>query len=232
MNPSRILDDVRILEQCGAHSLHFDFMDGHHVPRYGLYPEILETLAGCTELIFDVHLMVSDISFALTQIKPIERVDTVSFHFTDDLEKVLYNIDLIRSLGCRPLLCIDLSTPTQILERLTQFNEIDGLNFLAIHPGVVLQEKRIQQMLSIIPSFVQLLTDGGKRPTSNYVIQCDGGVTFDSIPELLRTGVNNLILGTGAIYKGRNYLDPDLDLTTVMKNASKLSQLIGKNSLV
>lgn len=230
MNPVRILDEVRILESLGIHSLHFDFMDGHRVPRYGLYPEILEALANKTEMIFDLHFMVSDLKFALSEIRSIERVDTISFHFTDDLEAALYNVDLIRSVGCRPLLCINLTTPLHLVERLVRFDEVDGYNFLAIHPGVKTQEKRIAQMIDAIPDFIDILTiNSPRRDASDYVFQCDGGVTFESIPPLLETGINNLVLGTGAIYRSRDFTKDDLDKDVILRNSARINKVITDN---
>lgn len=226
MNPLRILDEVRLAEGLGVQSLHFDFMDGHRVPRYGLYPEILAALAEETDLIFDVHLMVDDLPFAMSQIIPHSRIDTVSFHFTDNLEKVLYNIDFVRKLGCRPLLCIDLSTPLSFIDRICRFEEIDGLNFLAIHPGVVRQEKRIAAMIEVVPDFVQTVVSQSSRPRSDFEFQCDGGVTFESIPDLREVGINNFVLGTGALYKNRKNMSPDLDQLVVTENMDKIIDLI------
>ena len=38
------------------------------------------------------------------------------------------------------------------------------------------------------------------------MVQCDGGVTFDSIPLLAEAGVNNFVCGSSTLYK-------DIDLT-------------------
>ena len=221
MNPLRLREELELLQDTQISHLHLDIMDGSRVPRYGLYPEIVDSLAVTTDFILDVHLMVRDPEFALRQIKEISRVDTVSFHVSDDMENALRTIDLIRGMGCRPLVAVNLSTSVNVVERLVRFGDVDGYNFLAIHPGVVVQEKRINQMLASIPEFLDVFKPSG----ADVCHQCDGGVTFDSIGELIKLGVNNLVLGTGALYKHRNMYSQDLDAPVVRLNLERITDI-------
>lgn len=221
MNPLRIRDEVDLLAGRSVEYLHLDIMDSIRVPRFGVYPEIVDALAEATDFKLDVHLMVRNPEFALSQIRQIARVETVSFHVTDDLENSLRTVDFIRKIGCRPIIAINLATPVAMIERLVRYGDVDGYNFLAIHPGVVVQDKRIEQMLNSIPEFLSVFQPSG----SDVFHQCDGGVTFDSIPELVKLGVNNLVLGTGALYSNRDMTRADLDASVVMQNLVKICKL-------
>lgn len=222
MNPLRILDEVDLLRGSSVTQLHCDIMDGARVPRFGLYPEIVDELGRETEFELDLHLMVNDPVFFLKQLKVLDRVSTVSFHFTNDLENALYIADQITNMGCKPLLAINLSTPVSVVERLVRYGDFQGLNFLAIHPGVLQQRKRIDEMIDSIPAFIELM-----KNQRDLVLQCDGGVTFDSISKLRSVGVNNLVLGTGSIYAGRDYRRHDLDRELVSENLIRVCKEAG-----
>ena len=58
--------------------IHFDVMDGSFVPRYGLYPEILQRLRQQTNLPVDVHMMVSNQINMLRSLLGLEQIITVS----------------------------------------------------------------------------------------------------------------------------------------------------------
>ena len=60
-NPLNIEKEMRSLIEAQVDLIHFDVMDGHFVPRYGLYPEILKEIKkekNCPRV--DVHMMVSN----------------------------------------------------------------------------------------------------------------------------------------------------------------------------
>ncbi|MDI6917432.1 MAG: ribulose-phosphate 3-epimerase, partial [Thermoplasmatales archaeon] len=55
---SRLEEQIRILENCGADMLHVDVMDGHFVPNITIGPAVISSVRNCTKLPFDVHLMI------------------------------------------------------------------------------------------------------------------------------------------------------------------------------
>ena len=57
-DPFSVREDIKLLEQGGIDSFHFDVMDGVFVPRIGLYPEYLGMLKGLTSLPIEIHLMI------------------------------------------------------------------------------------------------------------------------------------------------------------------------------
>ena len=63
--------DVNLIDSLGVDGLHIDIMDGHFVPRLGIYPEIVERVSDISSLPLDLHMMVEDIDFTINQFKHI-----------------------------------------------------------------------------------------------------------------------------------------------------------------
>ena len=53
-------EDIRKVEEAGAHLLHVDVMDGHFVPNITIGPSVVKSIREATKLPLDVHLMISD----------------------------------------------------------------------------------------------------------------------------------------------------------------------------
>ena len=54
--------DIDLLLENGYNWLHADFMDGHFVPRYGISPELIQSIRRKygNKVVIDSHLMVED----------------------------------------------------------------------------------------------------------------------------------------------------------------------------
>ena len=59
-NFARLEEEVRKIEEGGAHYVHVDVMDGHFVPNISVGIPIVKALKKVTELPLDVHLMITD----------------------------------------------------------------------------------------------------------------------------------------------------------------------------
>ena len=57
---ARLGEEIRLVEQAGAHLLHVDVMDGHFVPNITIGPVVVKSLKRVTSLPLDVHLMITD----------------------------------------------------------------------------------------------------------------------------------------------------------------------------
>lgn len=223
MDPINLERDIRDADELGADYFHFDLMDGHAVPRLGIYPEIVRRSADITATRFDLHLMVENPLDVLNELKGIQNLDMVSFHACLDISNAQRVCDAIRLLGCKAVVALNLATPKCLVERLAATESIDGFNFMAIHPGIVGQPRQIKNLIKTAPGFIELLPEG-----ANKIIQCDGGATFETIKDLAETGFNNLVLGTGSIYAGRSYRNYDADQALIKKNWVQLQKVLGE----
>lgn len=212
---------VELAEEISVDYLHVDVMDGTFVPRYGIYPEIVDSLSKITNMKMDLHLMVSNPDFALSQFKHIENIEYVSIHLDRQNSNILPTLDFVRQIGKKAVLVIDLSTDIKHVAQFVNLELVDGLMFMGIHPGVLVQSHR-PELVSNKIQYLRALCD-----IDGLFIQCDGGVNFDTIPNLKASGINNFVCGSSSLYKNVNFAsDKDQIRDLIIENKKILDGLI------
>lgn len=200
-NPREIFEHLPIFESVGFGGLHFDLMDGSFVPRLGLYPELLKEIRKETNLHIEVHIMLEKPSRFLDLIVD-SGANRVIFHIEtgEDLNEL---IRLAKIHGVEIGLAINPLTPATNLKPF--LNEINSVLLMAINPGI----PKHPFLESTFPKLkeTRLLIDGS-NPGVEIVI--DGGVTFSNHKELLLSGANKLICGSGTVFHNENTLEENL----------------------
>src|SRR4030065_1818778 len=56
----RLEEEIKAVQNAGAHMLHIDVMDGHFVPNITIGYSVVEAIRKITKLPLDVHLMIED----------------------------------------------------------------------------------------------------------------------------------------------------------------------------
>jgi ribulose-phosphate 3-epimerase len=216
--------DVKICEKLGVDYLHLDVMDGLYVPRYGIYPEIVERIADISELPMDLHLMVSDPSFAIKQFSNIKNIEYISVHL-DENEKDLYKLfDQIKNANKKPGLVVNLSSNLNHVVQILNTQACDSVMFMGIHPGVLKQTSRPESVIRNLEKICHLCE--GELPS---FIQCDGGVSFKTIPKLHKAGITNFVCGSSTLYKDiPACINLEERRILVEKNYNMISNLIGE----
>ena len=188
--------DVRLVERLGVDGLHIDVMDGHFVPRYGIYPEIVKRINEVSNIPLDLHMMVDDIFFGLAEFSQLANIEYVRFHIESCIGNEMRVIDKIREVGARPIACLNLATGFHVLDRLVSNNEIDGVMLMGIHPGVLQQQARPNNILRDVENLKSILVGS----TAENHIGLDGAISFETIPALHEAGINNFIGGSSSIF--------------------------------
>lgn len=216
-------NDVKICQQIGVDYLHLDVMDGTYVPRYGIYPEIVQRIAEISTLPMDLHLMVSNVEFAIKEYRTVKNIEYISIHIDGNEKNFFKYVDEIRSIGKKPCLVANLSSDIKHVAQIINTGELDGLMLMGIHPGVLIQSARSNRAIANLQLLYKLC--GSNLPD---FIQIDGGVNIESIPKLMSAGATNFICGSSTLYKDvSSNLEFKERLAKVRSNYQVIQDVIG-----
>ena len=186
---TKLSQDIKQAEEGGAKYLHLDVMDGIFVPNISFGLPVIESLRKCTEMVFDVHLMITEPE------RYIERfikagADIVTFHI-EATEKPLECIDLIHSNGKKAGIAISPKTPADAVY--PYLDKVDMVLCMTVEPGY-----GGQKYMADMESKISALRE---RAGENILIEVDGGIGADNVMAPINAGANVIVAGT-AVFGG------------------------------
>lgn len=191
---SKLLEDVKKVEDAGCHLLHIDVMDGHFVPNITIGPLVVESLKGKTQLPFDVHLMIENPDKYITDFVK-AGADIISVH--GEATKHLHRtIQLIKSMGVKACVALNPATPLNVLDYV--LDDLDMVLLMTVNPGFGGQ----QFIPSTLPK-IKALRDRIVSQGLNVDIQVDGGIKADNIHRVVEAGANIIVAGS-AIFNSKD----------------------------
>ena len=191
---SQLANEIKRLEQGGADMIHVDVMDGHFVPNLTIGPPVIKRLRNCTQLPFDVHLMISPVHKYIKDYTD-AGADIITVH-PEATENLQDTIDHIKSL--KKKVGISLNPDTQLNVINNVIDQIDLVLIMTVFPGFGGQ-KFMSEVVKKIKS-VKKLKD---ERNLNLDIEVDGGINFENNKIVIEAGANILVSGT-TIFKENN----------------------------
>ena len=175
-----------------ADMVHLDIMDGHFVPNISFGADVVKSLRDKTNLIFDVHLMISN---PLQYIKNFADAgaDIITFHIESNSD-ILETIKEIRYYGKK--VGIALKPQTNVKEIYEYLRYIDLALIMTVEPGFGGQKFMPDQLEKAV--FIKNMS---KNP--NLLIEIDGGVNFETINLAKRYPIDICVSGT-CVFKSQN----------------------------
>ena len=189
---SRLGQEVSAMEAAGADMIHIDVMDGHFVPNISFGMPVIKSLRPVTNLIFDVHLMISDPLRYLGDFAK-AGADMIVFHLESDSD-VKATIDEIHRLGKKAGISIKPGTPAEAL--LPYMKDIEMALVMTVEPGFGGQKfmPDMMEKLRILRAYCQ---ENGL----DVDLQVDGGIDLNTAPIAVENGANVLVAGSALFGK-------------------------------
>lgn len=190
-NSAFLGNELTLLQKANADYIHFDVMDGHFVNNMTFGPKILKDIRNCTNLDFDVHLMVDNpIKFIPWYAEA--GADILTFHI-EAIDNPIEAINLIKKYNKKVGISIKPNTSVEAI--LPYIDMIDLILVMSVEPGFGGQKfmniaiNKISQLKEIISS-------------KNILIEVDGGINEQTAKICIDAGADILVAGTAVFSNG------------------------------
>tara|TARA_B100000530_G_scaffold231371_1_gene149709 strand:+ start:519 stop:1178 length:660 start_codon:yes stop_codon:yes gene_type:complete len=191
---SQLGNEIKRLEEAGADMIHVDVMDGHFVPNLTIGPPVIKSLRKYTNLIFDVHLMISPVHKYIKDFADAgANIITIHPEATENLKE---SINLIRSLNKKVGVSLNPDSKIDLIKDILE--DIDLVLIMSVHPGFGGQ-KFIPDVIKKIEKLKLIKNE----KNFNFDIEVDGGINFENSKSVIEAGANILVSGT-TIFKSNN----------------------------
>lgn len=191
-NFAHLAAEIAAAEAGGADLIHLDVMDGMFVPNISFGPLIVETVRTLTTLPLDVHLMVHEPDRYLT-----DFVAAGATSLTVHVEACLHlnrTVQRINELGCGVGVAVNPATSVEAVREILPF--VDLVLVMSVNPGFGGQ-RFIETTTSKLRRMRRLQEE--LNPVCD--LQVDGGINLKTIEDVVRSGANNVVLGSAVFSK-------------------------------
>tara|TARA_X000000368_G_C23008514_1_gene702395 strand:+ start:528 stop:1211 length:684 start_codon:yes stop_codon:yes gene_type:complete len=195
---------LKEIEDLDLDYLHIDIIDGNFIPDFTMGSSIINSIRSGTNMKFYYHLMVDEPRRIFDSLN-IKKKDILAIH--QEASKNLHS-DLveIRNIGAEVGIVLSPGTPLDSLEYVIE--DADNIILMTVNPGYKGQTL-VPQTLNKIEKLDKMLKSMNLR--NKITISVDGNVNPTTIPEMIKKGADNLILGSSGLFDKNNSIKKNFE---------------------
>ncbi len=188
--------EIKRLEKNGIEMIHFDVMDGVFVNNITFGLPVLEKMHEKTNLILDVHLMITD---PLKYVKRFAEsgADIISFHLESESD-TMETINAIRESGVKTALAVKPATPAEAVYEYMPY--LDMILVMTVEPGFG------GQKFMDMSEKIRKIRRYADENSYDIDIEVDGGINDVTARIVKKAGANVLVSGS-CLFKSENMKD-------------------------
>ena len=191
---TKLGEQIKETERCGAQFLHIDVMDGIFVPSISFGMPLIESIRPATKQFFDVHLMIVEPERYIREFVDC-GADGITFHLeaTKNPQKV---IDRIHNAGAKA--GISIKPGTALEEVYPYLSKADMVLIMSVEPGF-----GGQSFLPEAYGRIRKIREYLDRHQLAARLEVDGGIGKKNIREVMAAGANVFVAGS-AVFRKRS----------------------------
>ncbi len=187
----RLGEQIRELDASGIDRYHFDVIDGHFTPNFGLNADMIRSLRSETDKPFEAHMMVSEPERFVDEFARAGcQLIVVHQEVTPHLRRL---VQQIRATGCQAGIALNPVTPIEPLQHVLA--DISQVILLSVDAGFAAQPFT----KTVLPKIAALR---GQIDAENFdvAIAADGGINPRTIDAVVGAGASVLVLGSTGLF--------------------------------
>lgn len=184
--------EIKEIEEAGAHLVHVDVMDGAFVPNITIGVPVVKNIAAATAMPMDIHLMIEEPDRFVEDFMT-DHTEFICVH-AEACRHLNRTVQHIRSLGAKPAVALNPATDLSALEYVLE--DLDMVLLMSVNPGFGGQKFIPQTMRKL-----QLLNELRKERGYAFEIEVDGGIGASNIAEISAAGCDIFVAGSAVFGK-------------------------------